>query len=97
MISQTSRYYTNGVAVLVTPEGDEIRYLRRRFLPDPGKDRILALHMVSAGERPDIIAARYLGDPEVFWRLCDANGTDRPDNLTKTAGKRIKIPFITGS
>jgi hypothetical protein len=97
MISQTSRYYTTGVVVMVTPGGDEIRYLLRRFLPEPGQDRILALHTVSEGERPDIIAAKYLGDPELFWRLCDVNGTDRPDDLTKTAGKRIKIPFVTGS
>jgi hypothetical protein len=97
MISQTSRYYTTGVVVMVTPGGDEIRYLRRRFLPDPGQDRIIVFHTVTEGERPDIIAARYLGDPEMFWRLCDANGTDRPDNLTKTTGKRIKIPIINGS
>jgi hypothetical protein len=97
MISQTSRYYTTGVVVMVTPGGDEIRYIRRRLLPDPGKDRILALHTVSEGERPDIIAARFFGDPELFWRLCDANGTDLPDHLTETPGKRIKIPIVTGS
>ena len=34
------------------------------------------------GDRLDNIAARYLGDPEQFWRICDANGAMRPDELT---------------
>ena len=25
------------------------------------------------GERLDNVAAQYLGDPTLFWRLCDAN------------------------
>jgi hypothetical protein len=97
MVSQVSRYYQTGIAVMVTPGGTEIRYLRRRFLPDPDRDTILAVHIVSEGERPDIISARYLGDPELFWKLCDANSLNRPDDLTRTAGKRLKIPLITGS
>jgi hypothetical protein len=97
MISQTSRYAKTGVSVLVTPEGNEINYLRRRFLPDPQRDTILTIHAVSSGERLDIITARYLGDPEQFWRICDTNAAVRPDDLTKTVGKTLKIPLITGS
>lgn len=97
MVSQSSRYYKTGTLVLETPGGEEIAYFKRRFIPDPGKTTVLAIHMVSQGERPDIIAAKYLGDPELFWRLCDANTAVCPDDLTKTAGKRIKIPLVTGS
>ena len=97
MVSQLSRYYHAGVAVMVTPGGKEIRYFRRRFLKGQDRDTILAVHAVCEGERPDIISALYLGDPELFWKLCDANSVDRPDELTRTAGKRLKIPLITGS
>lgn len=96
MISQTSRYGRTGTAVFVTPGGTEINYLRRRFLPDPAQYTVLTLHSVSEGERPDIISARYLGDPEMFWQICDSNGVMRADELTKAAGNILKIPLITG-
>jgi hypothetical protein len=95
MVSQNSRYSKNGTLVLTLPDGQESWYFRRRFIPDTSRDPVLTLHTVSQNERPDIIAANYLGDPEQFWRLCDANMAVRPDDLTKTIGKRIKIPSIT--
>ena len=48
------------------------------------------------GERLDIIAAQHLGDPEQFWRLCDANGAMRPDELTETVGRRLRITLPEG-
>ena len=38
------------------------------------------------GERLDNIAAAFLGDPELFWRLSDANGAMRPEELVQTVG-----------
>ena len=38
------------------------------------------------GDRLDNITAKYLGDPEQFWRMCDANGAMRPEELTETIG-----------
>ena len=43
-------------------------------------------HTVTQGERLDNITFQYLGDPEQFWRVCDANGAVRPDELTETTG-----------
>jgi hypothetical protein len=96
MVTQASRYYKTGTLSMTGPGGEEILYYRRRFIPDTRRDPVLAYHMVVQGERPDIIAAAYLGNPELFWRLCDAGATMRPDDLTKTAGKRITIPLVTG-
>ena len=48
------------------------------------------------GDRLDNIAARYLGDPELFWRLCDANVALRPTELTETIGRRILITLPEG-
>ena len=43
------------------------------------------------GDRLDNITAKYLGDPEQFWRLCDANAAVRPDELTETIGAKVRI------
>lgn len=77
-----SRYYGVDTATLETPQGQAVVYLRRRFIPPPENFALLEEHQVSLGERPDTIAARYLGDVELFWRLCDANGAMRPEELT---------------
>jgi len=43
-----------------------------------------------------IIAARELGDPEAFWRLCDANGVMHPDELTDEVDERVRITLPDG-
>jgi hypothetical protein len=53
-------------------------------------------HRVQQADRLDNIAARYLGDPEQFWRLCDANGVLRPEALIETIGNRIRITLPEG-
>ena len=60
-----------------------------RLIPET---RSLVAHLVSKGERLDHLAYRYFRDPELFWRLCDANRTMWPDDLTAESGKRILIP-----
>jgi len=71
--SPTSRYFGLEVATLETSDGRKIAYLRRRFVPQPDRFALLREHVVVAGQRLDHIAALYLGDPEQFWRVCDAN------------------------
>jgi hypothetical protein len=96
MISQTSRYFGTEVAFLVTQDGKQINYLRRRFLPDSNIGSFLELHTVTEGERLDIITAKHLGNPELFWRVCDANYSMRPEDLTEKLGQKLRIPLITG-
>jgi len=92
----TSRYYAIEVVTLDAPDGRQVAYLRRRFVPPPERFELLAEHVVTEGERLDNIAARYVGDPEQFWRLCDANGAMRPEELTETIGRRIRITLPEG-
>ena len=87
----TSRYHRTPVATLALPDGREIPYLKRRLVPPPEHFALLQEHAVAAGERLDHLAARYLGDPEQFWRLCDANGAMRPDELLEPVGRRLRI------
>ncbi|HTY01454.1 MAG TPA: LysM domain-containing protein [Bacteroidota bacterium] len=92
----TSRYYGLDTATLETPDGASIIYVRRRFLPQPDRFALLQEHVVAQGDRLDNITARYLGDPEQFWRICDANAAMRPDELTETIGRRLRITLPEG-
>lgn len=96
MFPVTSRYHNVETAKWTTADGREIIYLRRRFLPGAAKFGIAAEHTVTQGERLDNITARYLGDPEQFWRLCDANNAMRPAELTDEIGRRLHIPLSLG-
>ena len=92
----TSRYNGIPTATLETADGRKFVYVRRRFVPPPERFELLFEHLVTQGERPDLVAAQYLGDPEQFWRLCDANGAIRPDELTETVGRRLRITLPEG-
>jgi len=96
MFPRTSRYYNIEIVKLVTPDQREIVYLRRRFLPNSSNAVIIAEHSVEEGDRLDNVTARYLGDPEQFWQVCDVNDAMRPDELTEEIGRRLKIAMPTG-
>jgi hypothetical protein len=94
--SPTSRYYGIETTTLETPEGKVVIYLRRRFVPSPERFALLQEHVVRQDERLDNITAQYLGDPEQFWRVCDGNGAMRPEELTETIGRRLRITLPEG-
>jgi len=99
LFAPTSRYYGIDVATIVV-QGVPVLYLRRRFVPPPERFQLLQEHTVMQAERLDNITARYLGDPTLFWRLCDANRAMRPEELTETIGRKLRITMpdgITGS
>ena len=92
----TSRYFGIPTAKLDTADGDTIVYLRRRFVPPADRFFLLQEHTVTEGERLDNITHQYLGDPEQFWQICDANNAMMPDDLTETVGKKIRITLPEG-
>jgi hypothetical protein len=92
----TSRYHGIAAAQLELSDGTIIAYLQRRFVPPPEGFALLAEHMVSAGDRLDNLAARYFGDPQQCWRICDANRAMRPDELTEAVGRRLRITLPQG-
>ena len=91
-----SRYQAIGMAKFSTTDGREIVYLRRRFVPAPDQFSVLQEHVVVQGDRLDNLAAKYLGDPEQFWRLCDANGVLRPNELVEVIGAVMRITLPQG-
>jgi nucleoid-associated protein YgaU len=90
-----SRYY--GIATTtITQGGKVIAYLQRRFVPQPERFQVLQQYTVMQGDRLDNIAAKFLGDPTLFWRLCDANRAKRPEELTGTVGRKLNITMPDG-
>ena len=96
LFTSTSRYYGMDTETLTTADGTTIIYLKRRFLPSPDSFQLLQLHTVMQGERLDNIAAKFLGDPELFWRIADANGAMRPENLVQTLGRKLRVTLPQG-
>jgi hypothetical protein len=96
LVAANSRYQGIDSATMTGAGGRAITYLRRRFLPQPGKLAQVQQHTVVQRDRLDVIAARYFGDAELFWRICDANGAMRPDDLTTTPGESLRVCMPEG-
>ena len=94
--SPLSRYAGIATATLELPDGEAVIYLRRRFVPPPERFAFLQWHEVRAGERIDQVAAQHLGDPEQFWRLCDANRALQPAALVDEPGRLLRITLPEG-
>ena len=95
MFEPASRYYDIETAKM-TVKGNEgeprvISYKRRRIIPSETTMTTLVEHTVVQGDRLDNLAARYVGDPEQFWRICDANNVLRPEELTGEIGRVVKV------
>ena len=86
-----SRYYGLGTRRTALPDGREIAYVARRFLPARDAYVPIAIHMVQSGDRLDLLGAQHFGDPEQGWRIVEANGVRDPRVVLKEAGSRIVI------
>jgi hypothetical protein len=91
-----SRYHGLDIAQWRRPDGTTVSFVRRRFIPPPERFATLQEHRVAQGDRLDNLAARYLGDPQQYWRICDGNGALRPAELTATVGRRLRITLPEG-
>jgi hypothetical protein len=92
----TSRYANLIPLTLEGPDGKLLVYLPRRFIAAPESLQTLAEHRVAQGERLDNLAGAFFGDPEQFFRLCDANRAMRPVELTETPGRTLRITLPQG-
>ncbi len=92
-----SRYDGVPLARLVRSADDAgVPYVLRRFIPQRRDIGIAAEHVVTSGERPDLLASQSLGDPELYWRIADANAATDPFELSDTPGARVRIPQPSG-
>ncbi|MFD7438885.1 hypothetical protein [Streptomyces sp. NPDC059861] len=93
---RTSRYHDAETGVHRRPDGTEVRYTKRRLLPPLDGDQATREHTVAAGDRPDLLAQRYFGDPAQWWQIADANPVLDPRELTDEAGRVVDIPLDGG-
>ena len=93
----TSRYANLPLGVYQPqPDGPAFVYVTRRFLPSPSQFATLTQYTVGQGDRLDNVTGACLGDPEQFWRLCDANNAMRPGELVETPGSQLNITLPQG-
>lgn len=93
----TSRYFQIEIGQYQSgPQAQPIAYVRRRFLPSPERFSPIGSYTVTEGDRLDNITAAFLGDPEQFWRVCDANNALSPSGLTATLGRVLQITLPEG-
>jgi hypothetical protein len=95
MFEPNSRYYGIATATYLMPDGTQIAYKRRRFLPHGEDLPLLVEASVAEGDRLDLITYRVLGDPEAFWRVADANNGMNPAELERP-GVTLRVPIPGG-
>jgi hypothetical protein len=81
LFAPNSRYVGIPTSTFASADGTSIAYVRRRFLPQPEQVALLQTYSVLQGDRLDVLAAKFLGDAQLFWRICDANRAMRPEDL----------------
>jgi hypothetical protein len=89
MFFKGSRYAKVETTSLIDDRKRERKYKKVRFIPDTTPRYGYA---VAAGDRLDNVSFAVFRDPERFWRICDANRTMWPDELTDRPGRVIGIP-----
>jgi hypothetical protein len=94
--SPGSRYYGAQTEPFTLPDGTTVTYLARRIIPQAATYTATRSYVIVDGDRLDNLASRFLGDPQLYWMICDANGATDPDDLTAQAGRTIVIPVASG-
>jgi hypothetical protein len=92
----TSRYAAVGISTYapMPPPGEDpvpVTFLRRRLVPKPERFALLYEYSCVERDRRDLVAATHLADPELWWRLADANGVIDPSTLTEPVGRTLRI------
>jgi hypothetical protein len=93
----TSRYTNVALGRYPVSTQESVPYVLRRFVPQARAIPVARIHLVRAGDRIDVIAAHYLGDAELHWRVADANLAADMLELAATAGARLAIPLPPGA
>lgn len=93
----SSRYHGSAVQPFTLPDGTPVMYLARRIVPQMSSCTTTQTYVIADGDRMDNLSARFLGDPLLYWMICDANGSVDPDELTAQAGRQIAIPVASAT
>ena len=87
MFDPKSRYVKAETYVVADARGRTVTVVA----PPPPPDQMqLGIHLLKQGERPDLLAARYLNDPAGYWRIAEQNDVMLEEALTEA--REIEIP-----
>jgi hypothetical protein len=89
MFAANSRYANLGTYAVTLKDRRVVT--ATRLWQSPAALALAGYHTRVQGDRLDLLAARYLKDPTLFWKLCDANGT--PAAAALEARPLIGIPL----
>lgn len=95
-VNPSSRYYGAVTVRYTRADGTVVACLARRIVPAPSIYRSVQSYVIVEGDRIDNLAAKFLGDPLLYWMICDVNGVSDPDSLTAQVGRSILIPLASG-
>lgn len=88
-----SRYHNVLLRKRTAADGTEETFVGRRIIPATERYRVLDRYRTESDSRIDNVAAAAFGDPEQYWRICDANGEAEPAIATKPEGRLLVIPM----
>jgi hypothetical protein len=91
--SPSSRYYGAKIKSYTLPNGTPVNYLARRIIPQASTYSSVQNYVIVEGDRLDNLANKFLGNPILYWMICDANTATDPDDLTAQVGATILIPL----
>ena len=87
MFDSKSRYLKADTYEVKDKRGRTVRVVAP---PAPPEQLLLGLHLLKQGERLDLLAAKYLGDPAGYWRIAEQNEVMLSEALTEAS--EIEIP-----
>lgn len=88
-----SRYRNVPLRTRIGADGSLETYVGRRIIPAVERYTAVGRHKVVGDDRIDRIAAEAFGDPEQYWRICDANGDSDPGKAAEPDGRLLIIPL----
>jgi nucleoid-associated protein YgaU len=91
MISTNSRYKDSQVDKVNGPGGALIQAI----IPSAQRGWVFnfTYHSIAAGDRPDLLATRFYGDPTQWWHIADAN-PEILDWVSVAPGTVIRVPNV---
>lgn len=92
-VPPNSRYRNVELRAHTEPDGTVETFQGRRIIPALERYRPLDHYRVTGHERIDTLAERAFGDPEQYWRICDANGDAEPMDATTVEGRLLILPL----
>jgi hypothetical protein len=92
MFAADSRYASQALSDQVRPDGEPVRYVLPRILPDPDGIQVALRHRTTDSDRLDLIAYRNFGAATAWWMIADANRAPHPAALPGAPGDTLIVP-----